>query len=45
MEEKKKHTEDQSRWEEVAVSHHVPHDDWPENMHINNKTLSNQFNA
>jgi hypothetical protein len=33
----KEHTVGQSRWEEVAVSHHAPLDDWPENVHINHK--------
>lgn len=35
----RKHTVDQSRREEVAVSHHVQLDEWPGKMHINNKTL------
>ena len=29
IEKERKHTVDQSRREEVAVSHHVQHDEWP----------------
>lgn len=31
------HTVGQSRREEVAVSHHAPHDDWPGNVHLTTK--------
>ena len=37
----REHTVDRSRREEVAVSHHVPRDERPVNIHNNNKTLVN----